>query len=50
MKNSRKLAASQKERFFALARRLTASSDPAERKRIKKELARMTFGEQLSRG
>ena len=35
----------EKERFFALAQRLTESSDPAERQRIKKELARMTFGE-----
>jgi hypothetical protein len=35
----------EKERFFALAHRLTESSDPSERQRIKKELARMTFGE-----
>jgi len=35
----------EKERFFALAHRLTESPDPAERQRIKKELARMTFGE-----
>ncbi|HMD33025.1 MAG TPA: hypothetical protein VKG84_14015 [Candidatus Acidoferrales bacterium] len=35
----------EKERFFALAHRLTESTDPAERQRIKQELARMTFGE-----
>lgn len=35
----------EKERFFALANLLTETSDPAERQRIKKELARMTFGE-----
>jgi hypothetical protein len=35
----------EKVRFFALADRLSGSPDPAERKRIKKELARMTFGE-----
>lgn len=36
--------ASEKDRFIALANRLSDSTDPAERKRIKKELARMTFG------
>ncbi len=35
----------EKERFFALANRLTQSGDPAERQRLKAELARMTFGE-----
>lgn len=35
----------EKARFFELADRLNASSDPAEQKRIKEELARMTFGE-----
>jgi predicted DNA-binding protein len=35
----------EKGRFIALADRLTSSTDPNERKRIKKELARMTFGE-----
>jgi len=35
----------EKERFFALAQRLTESTDPAERQHIMKELARMTFGE-----
>ncbi len=35
----------EKERFFALAGRLAESTDPQERERIKKELARMTFGE-----
>jgi metal-responsive CopG/Arc/MetJ family transcriptional regulator len=35
----------EKERFFTLANRLSETSDSAERRRIKKELARMTFGE-----
>ena len=35
----------EKIRFFELADRLAASSNSAERKRIKAELARMTFGE-----
>lgn len=35
----------EKRRFFELADRLSASTDPAERQRIKDELARMTFGE-----
>ncbi len=35
----------EKERFFALANRLTESADPTEREKLKKELARMTFGE-----
>ena len=35
----------EKERFFALANQLSESSDPAERQRLKKELARITFGE-----
>ena len=34
----------EKERFFALASRLSESPDPAEREKLKKELARMTFG------
>ncbi|HLJ42161.1 MAG TPA: hypothetical protein VKT50_11800 [Candidatus Acidoferrales bacterium] len=34
----------EKIKFFELADRLSASSNPAERKRIKTELARMTFG------
>jgi hypothetical protein len=36
---------SEKAKFFELADQLTATSDPAERKRIKGILARMTFGE-----
>jgi hypothetical protein len=36
---------SEKEKFFALANQLSESKDPAERRRLKKELARMTFGE-----
>jgi ribosomal protein L1 len=35
----------EKERFFALANRLAESLDPAERQRIKEELASMTFGD-----
>ena len=35
----------EKERFLALANQLTESADSEERKRLKKELARMTFGE-----
>lgn len=35
----------EKARFFALADRLAESPDKAERKRIKEELAQMTFGE-----
>ena len=35
----------EKSKFFDLADQLTATSDPAERKRIKETLARMTFGE-----
>jgi ParB-like chromosome segregation protein Spo0J len=34
----------EKERFFLLVSRLTESSDPSERERLKEELARMTFG------
>jgi hypothetical protein len=40
-----KAKAAQKEQFFALAARLSESTDPAERNRIKKELAHMTFGD-----
>ncbi len=35
----------EKSKFFDLADQLSATSDPAERKRIKESLARMTFGE-----
>jgi len=35
----------EKKRFFELADRLRRSSNPAEQKRLKEELARMTFGE-----
>jgi hypothetical protein len=35
----------EKERFFALANRLTESTDPQERQRLKAELAKMTFGD-----
>jgi metal-responsive CopG/Arc/MetJ family transcriptional regulator len=35
----------EKSRFFELADRLSTTSDPLERKRIKAALAHMTFGE-----
>lgn len=35
----------EKKRFFDLADRLTRSRDAGEQRRIKDELARMTFGE-----
>ena len=35
----------EKEYFFSLVKRLTESRDSAERKRLKDELARMTFGD-----
>ena len=35
----------EKRKFFRLADQLTHSTDPQETKRIKDELARMTFGE-----
>jgi len=35
----------EKRRFFELADRLASSSDAAEQKRLKEELARMTFGD-----
>ena len=34
----------ERERFFELADRLARSTDSAERKRLKEELARLTFG------
>jgi hypothetical protein len=34
----------EKKRFFKLADKLSATSDPAQRKRIKEALARMAFG------
>jgi len=36
---------SEKNKFFEQAYRLSTSSDPVERKRIREALARMTFGE-----
>lgn len=36
---------SQREHFFAIAHRLTETTDPGERQCLKQELARMTFGE-----
>jgi hypothetical protein len=35
----------EKKRFFALADSLSRAKDPKERKRLKEELARMTFGD-----
>jgi len=35
----------EKQRFFELANRLAVATDPAEQKRLKEELARMTFGD-----
>jgi hypothetical protein len=43
--NGLESAENEKRRFFELADRLTATTQPAERQRLKKELARMTFGE-----
>ena len=37
--------AQEKKRFFDLADRLVRSANPSEQKRLKEELARMTFGE-----
>jgi len=34
----------EKRKFFELAGQLSSCTDPAEQKRIKKQLARMTFG------
>lgn len=34
----------EKKRFFELAEHLSRSRDPQEQKRIKEELARITFG------
>jgi hypothetical protein len=35
----------EKDRFFALAGKLAETTDPAERHRLKQELAHITFGE-----
>ena len=35
----------ERERFFSLVNRLTESRDSTERRRLKEELARMTFGD-----
>lgn len=34
----------ERERFFDLADRLAGSTEPTEQKRLKEELARLTFG------
>jgi hypothetical protein len=36
----------EKEYFFSLTNQLAESAHPAERRRLKKELARLTFGDQ----
>lgn len=36
----------ERELFFDVADRLAKTTDPAEQKRLKEELARLTFGEQ----
>lgn len=36
----------EKAAFFDLAERLAQTSDPAQQKRLKEELARMTFGDE----
>jgi hypothetical protein len=36
--------AAEKERFFAVAEKLTQTKDPKERRRLREELAVMTFG------
>lgn len=38
------LKEAEKKRFFELADRLTESSDPKEKRKLKEELARLTFG------
>jgi hypothetical protein len=43
--SSRRLKEAEKSRFFALADRLSISTDEKERESIKKELAKLTFGE-----
>ncbi len=37
-------AENERRRFFELTDRLIAATDPAERQRVKEELARLTFG------
>ena len=37
-------AENERRRFLGLADRLIAATDPTERRRLKEELARMTFG------
>ena len=45
MESGLESAAPERRLFFDLADRLAAAADPAERRRWKQELARMTFGE-----
>ena len=45
IENGLETAENERRRFFDLTDRLIAATDPAERQRLKEELARMTFGE-----
>lgn len=44
IKSGLESAENERRRFFDLADRLVVATDPAERQRLKEELARMTFG------
>jgi len=45
IENGLESADNERQRFLDLADRLAAAANPAERRRLKEELARMTFGE-----
>jgi len=45
MANNSTRSAQEKKRFFECADRLSRSRDPEEQKRLKEELARITFGQ-----
>lgn len=45
IRNGLESAETERRRFFELADRLAATRNPAERNRLKEELARITFGE-----
>ena len=45
IKNGLDSTENERRRFFNLSDRLVEASDPAERQRLKEELALMTFGE-----
>jgi hypothetical protein len=44
IKNGLESAENERRHFFDLTDQLIAATDPAERQRLKEELARMTFG------